>query len=212
MDTTVAGAAGAQATRRQWIGLAVLALPTLLLSLDVSVLYLALPHLSADLGADGNQQLWILDIYSFMLAGFLITMGTLGDRIGRRKLLLIGGTAFGAASILAAFSTTAPMLIAARALLGVAGATLSPSILALISNLFTDPRQRALAVGIWLTCFMGGMAVGPLVGGAMLERFWWGSVFLLGVPVMLLLLATAPALLPEYRVPQAGQLDLPSVA
>jgi DHA2 family multidrug resistance protein-like MFS transporter len=201
-----------RATTRQWIGLAVLALPSLLVSIDVSLMLLALAHIGAALGADSAQQLWIMDIYGFMLAGFMITMGTLGDRIGRRKLLLIGAAGFGAASTLAAFSTSAAMLIAARALLGVAGATLSPSILALISNMFRDPRQRALAISIWLVCFMSGMAVGPLVGGAMLEVFWWGSVFLLGVPVMLLLLVAGPLLLPEYKDDKAGRLDLASVA
>jgi MFS transporter, DHA2 family, multidrug resistance protein len=158
---------------REWTGLAVLAFPTLLASIDVSVMLLALPNISAGLAADSTQQLWIVDIYGFMLAGFMITMGTLGDRIGRRKLLMIGGTAFGLASIAAAFSTSALMLIAARAALGIAGATLSPSTLALISNLFRAPKQRALAISLWLTCFMGGMAVGPLVGGAVLEHFWW---------------------------------------
>lgn len=196
---------------REWTGLAVLALPTLLISIDVSVIVLALPRISETLHADSAQQLWIMDIYSFILAGFLITMGTIGDRIGRRKLLMLGGAAFAVASVLAAFSTSAPMLIAARALLGLAGATLSPSILALITNMFHDERQRGFAISVWLTGFMGGMLVGPLVGGIMLEHFWWGAPFLLGVPVMLLLLATAPFLLPEYKAPAAGQLDLFSV-
>jgi DHA2 family multidrug resistance protein-like MFS transporter len=200
-----------RATRREWLGLAVLALPTLLLSLDVSVLYLALPSLAADLGADSTQQLWILDIYSFMLAGFLVTMGTLGDRIGRRRLLLIGATAFGVTSVLAAYATTPAMLIAARALLGVAGATLMPSTMALIRNMFRDPKQMAGAIGIWFACFMGGMTLGPLVGGALLSHFWWGSAFLLGVPFMALLLAVGPTLLPEYRDASAGRLDLASV-
>ena len=201
-----------RATRREWLGLAVLALPTLLLSLDVSVLYLALPHLSIDLGATGTEQLWILDIYSFMLAGFLVTMGTLGDRVGRRRLLLIGAAAFGLTSVVAAYATSPGLLIAARALLGVSGATLMPSTMALIRNMFRDPKQMAAAIGIWFTCFIGGMTVGPLVGGALLSTFWWGSAFLLGVPFMALLLAVGPVLLPEYRDTSAGQLDPTSVA
>ncbi|GAA5096593.1 MFS transporter [Nocardia iowensis] len=197
---------------RQWIGLAVLALPTLLLAMDVTVLYLALPQLTADLRPTGVEQLWIADIYGFMIAGFLITMGTVGDRIGRRKLLMLGATAFGAASVLAAFATSPLLLIAARAVLGIAGATLMPSTLALISNMFRDARQRGLAIGVWATCMSAGIAVGPIVGGVMLESFWWGSVFLLGVPVMVLLLVTAPVLLPEYRDSAAGSVDLLSVA
>ncbi len=204
--------AAPKAGRREWIGLAVLALPTLLLSIDMSVLYLALPHLTVDLGASSNEQLWIMDIYGFMIAGFLVTMGTLGDRIGRRRLLLIGGAAFGAASVLAAYSTSPEMLIATRALLGVAGATLMPSTLALISNMFRDPKQMGFAISIWISCFMGGMTVGPLVGGILLENFWWGSAFLLGVPVMVVLLAVGRFLLPEYKSPSAGRLDLASVA
>ncbi|HEX7744977.1 MAG TPA: MFS transporter [Micromonosporaceae bacterium] len=201
-----------RATRREWLGLAVLALPTLLLSLDVSVLYLALPQLSTDLGADSTEQLWILDIYSFLLAGFLVTMGTLGDRIGRRRLLLIGAAAFGVTSVVAAYATSPGMLIAARALLGISGATLMPSTMALIRNMFRDPKQMAAAIGIWFACFMGGMTLGPLVGGALLSTFWWGSAFLLGVPFMVLLLVAGPALLPEYRDTAAGRLDLTSVA
>jgi DHA2 family multidrug resistance protein-like MFS transporter len=201
----------ALAGRREWTGLAVLALPTLLLSLDMSVLHLAVPHLAADLRPSSTELLWIIDIYGFMVAGFLVTMGTLGDRIGRRKLLMFGGAAFGVASILAAFATSPEMLIAARAALGIAGATLMPSTLALISNMFPNPKQRGLAIAVWMSCFMGGMVVGPLVGGLLLEAFWWGAVFLLAVPVMLLLLATAPKLLPEYRDEQAGRLDLVSV-
>ncbi|MEW9529264.1 MFS transporter [Microbispora sp. NPDC049125] len=206
-----AGEAPGRAGRREWSGLAVLALPTLLLSVDLSVLYLALPHLAADLDASSTQQLWIIDVYGFLVAGLLITMGTVGDRIGRRKLLLIGAAAFTVASVFAAYSRSAEMLIGARAVLGIAGATVAPSTLALIGNMFRDPRQRAVAVSIWMACFMGGAVLGPIAGGALLATFWWGSVFLLAVPVMVLLMATAPALLPEYRDPDAGRLDLLSV-
>ncbi|PKW17121.1 DHA2 family multidrug resistance protein-like MFS transporter [Saccharopolyspora spinosa] len=199
------------AGRREWVGLAVLALPTLLLSLDMSVLHLAVPHLAADLRPSNTELLWIIDSYGFMIAGFLVTMGTLGDRIGRRKLLMFGGAGFGIASIAAAFAPTPAMLIAARAVLGIAGATLMPSTLALISNMFQDARQRGTAIAVWMSCFMGGMVIGPVVGGVLLENFWWGSVFLMGVPVMVLLLAVAPALLPEYRDESAGRLDLISV-
>ncbi|MCW8128577.1 MFS transporter [Microbulbifer halophilus] len=196
---------------REWAGLAVLALPTILLGLDVTLMYLALPALASDLQPSSTQALWIMDAYGFMIAGFLITMGTLGDRVGRRRLLMIGAVAFGAASVLAAYSTSAAMLIAARAALGVAGATLMPSTLALISNMFADARQRALAIGVWATMFALGMAAGPVVGGVLLEHFWWGSAFLVAVPVVAILLVAAPVLLPEYRAPQSGQLDLFSV-
>ena len=147
-----------------------------------------------------------------MVAGALITMGTLGDRIGRRRLLLIGAGAFGAASVIAAFSRSAEMLIATRALLGLAGATLAPSTLSLIRNMFHDPQQRTVAIGVWITSYSAGAAIGPFLGGLMLQYFWWGSVFLLGVPVMILLLILGPVLLPEFRDPEAGRLDLSSAA
>lgn len=199
-----------RAGRREWLGLAVLVLPTLLLALDMTVLHLAAPHLSADLEPTSSELLWILDIYGFMVAGFLITMGTLGDRIGRRRLLLIGATAFGLASLAAAFAHSSFMLIATRALLGIAGATLMPSTLALIRNMFHVEHERTLAITIWMTGFIVGSAIGPLVGGIMLAFFWWGSVFLLAVPVMVLLLLVGPWLLPEFRDEQAGRLDLAS--
>jgi DHA2 family multidrug resistance protein-like MFS transporter len=201
-------AAPARAGRREWIGLAVLMLPTLLIVMDLTVLHLAVPHLSADLQPSSAQLLWIVDIYGFMIAGSLITMGTLGDRIGRRRLLLTGAAAFAAASVLAAFSTSAAMLIASRAALGVAGATLMPSTMSLIRNMFLDPRERTAAIGLWVSGFSAGSAIGPLVGGYLLEHFWWGSVFLLGVPVMALLLVLGPRVLPEFRDPHAGRLDL----
>jgi MFS transporter, DHA2 family, multidrug resistance protein len=202
--------APARAGRREWIGLAVIALPCLLYAMDLTVLHLAVPRLSADLQPSSAQLLWIIDIYGFLVAGWLITMGTLGDRIGRRRLLMFGAAAFGAASVLAAFSTSPEMLIAARAVLGVAGATLAPSTLSLIFNMFEDPKQRALAIGVWAASFSAGAAIGPLLGGVLLEYFWWGSVFLLAVPVMVLLLLLGPFLLPEYRDPNAGRLDIRS--
>src|ERR687897_2593955 len=208
MQTDAAPKAG----RREWIGLSVLALACVLYAMDLTVLNLAVPEISADLKPSSTQLLWIVDIYGFLVAGFLITMGTLGDRIGRRRLLLIGAAAFGVASLLAAFSTSAEMLIASRALLGVAGATLAPSTLSLIRTMFLDPHQRTIAIGIWVTSFSAGAVIGPPLGGVLLEFFWWGSVFLLAVPVMAVLLVLGPILLPEYRDPEAGRLDLPSAA
>jgi len=205
-------ASTSKATRREWIGLAVIALPCVLYAMDLTVLNLAVPRLSEDLKPTSAQLLWILDIYGFFVAGSLITMGTLGDRIGRRRLLLIGAAAFGVASVIAAFSRSAEMLIATRALLGVAGATLAPSTLSLIRNMFHDPQQRTFAIGVWVTSYSVGGAIGPILGGVVLQFFWWGAVFLLGVPVMVLLLIVGPRLLPEYRDPNAKPLDLLSAA
>ncbi len=210
MHTIEADRDTASDSRRAWIGLGVLALPTLLISIDVSVLYVALPSLSSDLGASGVQQLWILDIYSFLLAGLLVTMGGLADRLGSRRMLLVGGTAFGAVSVVAAFSTSPEMLIACRALLGVAGATLMPSTMALIRHMFPDPAKMAVAISVWFACFMGGMTAGPIVGGFLMEHFGWGSAFLMGVPVMALLVAVAPRLLPDQ--PRAAGGALPDAA
>jgi DHA2 family multidrug resistance protein-like MFS transporter len=204
--------AASKATRREWIGLAVIALPCMLYSMDLTVLNLAVPALSADLRPSSAELLWIVDIYGFLVAGSLITMGTLGDRIGRRKLLMIGAAAFGIASVLAAYSNTPAMLIAARALLGIAGATLAPSTLSLIRNMFHDPHQRTVAISVWIMSYSAGAAIGPVIGGVLLEYFWWGSVFLINVPVMALLLALGPVLLPEFRDPGAGRLDLLSAA
>ena len=197
-----------RAGRRQWIGLAVLTLACLLYVMDLTVLHLAVPFISEDLRPTSVQLLWIIDIYGFMVAGFLITMGTLGDRIGRRKLLLVGAAAFGVVSVLAAFSTSPEMLILSRALLGIAGATIAPSTLSLIFNMFQDPKQRAVAIGVWISAFSAGGAIGPVLGGLLLEYFWWGSVFLLALPVMVVLLVLGPLVLPEYRDPDAGRLDI----
>ena len=201
--------APALAGRREWTALAVLALPLLLVSMDVSVLYFAVPFISADLHATATQQLWIFDVYGFVLAGLLITMGALGDRIGRRRLLLIGASAFGAASVAAAFAQSPAQLIAARAVLGIGGATLMPSTLALVRNMFHDDTQRAKAIAAWTAVMTGGISLGPILSGVLLEHFWWGSVFLINVPAMLLLLALAPVLLPEFRGAGDGRFDLP---
>jgi DHA2 family multidrug resistance protein-like MFS transporter len=208
----IAAPGAPRATRREWIGLGVLALPCVLYSMDLTVLNLAVPLLAEDLKPSPSQLLWIVDIYGFLLAGALITMGTLGDRIGRRRLLMIGATVFGIVSVLAAFAPTPRLLIAARALLGLAAATLAPSTLSLIRNMFLDDRQRTLAIGIWGASFSAGAAIGPFVGGLLLERFWWGSVFLASVPVMALLLILGPRLLPEFRDPQCGRMDIVSAA
>jgi DHA2 family multidrug resistance protein-like MFS transporter len=200
------------ATRREWVALGVIALPCLVYAMDLTVLNLALPAISADLRPSASELLWIIDIYGFMVAGLLITMGTLGDRVGRRRLLMIGAAAFAAASVAAALSTTAQGLIATRALLGMAGATLAPSTLSLISNMFRNERERRIAIGIWISSYSVGGAIGPLVGGVILQYFAWPAIFWAAVPVMLLLLAVGPFLLPEYRDPDAGRLDLRSVA
>jgi DHA2 family multidrug resistance protein-like MFS transporter len=201
-----------KATSREWIGLAVLALGALLYVMDLTILHLAVPAISADLQPSSSQLLWIIDIYGFFVAGSLITMGTLGDRIGRRRLLMIGAAAFGLVSILAAFSVTAEMLIVSRALLGIAGATLAPSTLSLIFHMFNDPKERSIAIGVWIGSFSAGSAIGPVLGGLVLEFFWWGAAFLLALPVMAALLILGPKVLPEYRDPDAGRLDPLSAA
>ncbi|MDT0268064.1 MFS transporter [Streptomyces sp. DSM 44915] len=201
-----------RAGTREWLGLTVLVLPVLLISVDVSVLFIALPSISADLQPSSSQLLWFADIYAFVLAGLLVTMGSVGDRIGRRKLLMLGALGFGAASVLVAYSSSPAMLIAARAIQGFAGATLMPSTLSLIRNMFHDRQQRARAIGIWTTATSAGMVLGPVVGGILLEHFWWGSVFLINVPVMVALLLLAPSLVPEYRHPRASRFDLLSSA
>lgn len=198
--------------KRAVFGLVILALPTLMMAMDLSILYVAVPALSVDLGANSTEQLWALDIYGFVVAALLITMGNLGDRIGRRRLLLIGAGAFAVVSAVAAYSPSIEVLIAARGVLGIAGATLMPSTLALLNSLFTDKRHHAMAIGAYMSCFMGGIALGPVVGGVLLEHFWWGSTLLLPVPVMVLLVVAAPFLLPEARGGEIrGRIDLLSV-
>ena len=212
MRLTGANAVPSRATRREWIGLGVLTLAALVYAMDLTVLNLAIPRISAELRPTSAQLLWIIDIYGFLVAGLLITMGTLGDRIGRRKLLLGGAAFFALASLLAAFSQSSEMLIASRAIMGIAGATIAPSTLSLIFTMFLDPKQRTTAIGFWIAAYSAGGAIGPVLGGLLLEFFWWGSVFLIGVPVMVLLLILGPRTLPEYRDPEARRLDLASAA
>ncbi|GAA3398031.1 MFS transporter [Cryptosporangium minutisporangium] len=208
MTTTLTPKSEPLAGRREWAALAVVTLAVVVLAIDATVLSLAVPALTADLAPSATALLWIGDAYSFALAGLLVTMGTLADRIGRKRLLLIGATGFALASLLAAFAPAAGWLIAARVLLGVAGATLMPSTLSIIRTLFADARQRTTAIAIWSAAAGGGAALGPLVGGVLLDHFWWGSVFLINVPVMVLLVGFGAVLLPESRDPRPGPFDL----
>ena len=196
-----------RAGRREWAGLAVLMIPVLLISIDNTVLGFAIPAISTGLHPTGTQLLWIVDIYALMLAGLLVAMGSLGDRVGRRKLLIIGSVGFGAASLLAAFSTSAEMLILARALLGIFGATLMPSTLSLIRNIFNHDKDRRIAIATWAAMFSGGAALGPIVGGFLLEHFHWSSVFFINLPLIALFIPAAAILLPESRDPNPGRLD-----
>src|SRR5690625_65919 len=200
-----------RATRTEWVGLALLVLPMLMVSTDVTVLFLALPTLSADLQPTATQALWLTHVYGFLIAGFLVTMGRLADRVGPRRLLLTGSTAFAVLSVVAAFAVSAEMLIVARALLGVAGATLMPSLYSLLRMMFHDETQRRFAIAVVFSAFSAGGALGPLLGGVMLEHFWWGSVFLINVPTMLLLVLAGRVLLPEREPGSTGSADLPSV-
>ncbi|MEU8979794.1 MFS transporter [Streptomyces sp. NPDC048309] len=214
MTSTLQPASTAAVEKRpgRWLALSVLVLAVLLVAVDATVLGLATPYISEDLKPSGTQLLWIGDVYSFVIAGLLVSMGSLGDRIGRKKLLLVGATAFGLISVLNAYATTPELMILARALLGVAGATLMPATLALIRNIFHDPRERSLAIGIWGATASAGTAVGPVAGGFLLEHFWWGSVFLINLPVMVVLVLVGSRLLPESKNPNPGPWDLPSVA
>jgi DHA2 family multidrug resistance protein-like MFS transporter len=198
-------------TSRKWGTLAIACLAMLLLSIDLTVLHLAVPKLVEDLAPSASQVLWIADIYGFTLAALLVTMGNVGDRIGRKRLLLIGTVMFGAASALTAYAPTPELLIAARALLGVAGATIMPSTLSIVRNVFTDPKERTTAVGIWSSVSAIGFALGPIVGGVLLDHFWWGSVFLINIPVVALILFAGLTVLPESRNPHPGRIDLVSV-
>ncbi|NLE96498.1 MAG: MFS transporter [Propionibacterium sp.] len=206
-----AAGTGVRATWKEWTGLGLLVLPMLALASDLTVLFLALPTMSVDLSPSASQGLWITHVYGFFIAGFLITMGRLGDRIGPRRLLLIGAAAFGVLSVVAAFSVDAQMLIVTRALLGIAGATLMPSLFSLLRTMFDDDTQRRLAIAIMFSSFSVGGAFGPLLGGVLLEYFWWGAIFLINVPPMALLVLLGTRLLPERTDANSGRLDLISV-
>lgn len=201
-----------RATSREWIGLALMLITMVVLASDLTVLFFAAPTISADLEPTATQGMWMLHIYGFMIAGLLVTMGRLGDRVGARRLLMIGTAAFAALSLIAAYSTSPEMLITLRALLGIAGATLMPSLLSLLRSMFHDDAQRRFAIGLVMAAFTAGGAVGPLLGGALLEFFWWGSIFLVNVPPLVLLLALGPRLLPESPKTASGRLDFGSVA
>ena len=198
---------GPRVGARGWAALAVLMLPVLLVSVDNTVLSFALPEISLALAPSGAEQLWIIDAYSLVLAGLLVTMGVLGDRFGRRRMLFIGATGFAVVSVLAAFAPTAGLLIAARAALGFFGAMLMPSTLSLLRSVFPNRDQRRLAIAIWASAFSAGSALGPVVGGFLLEHFAWGSVFLIAVPVLIPLLLLGFWLLPESRDPAPGRID-----
>lgn len=206
-DTTIP----ARATWRQWLGLAVLSLPVLMLATDITVLFLAMPSISDDLQPTSSQLLWVLHIGEFFAAGLVITMGRVGDRIGRRRLLMLGVATYGFASAVAAFSPDPEMLIGMRGLLGIAAATIMPSTFSLLRSMFQDPKQFTLAVAVNMSAFSAGSAIGPTLGGVLIEYFWWGAVFLANVPAALILVGAARPLLPEYRDPAAGRPDLVSV-
>lgn len=193
--------------RRRWWALTALSLAVLLVAVDGTVLSLAIPSIVTDLAPSAGQILWIGDIYAFVLAGLLVTMGSLGDRYGRKLMLLLGGTAFALLSIPAALADSAGQLILLRALLGVAGAALMPATLGLLRTTFSDPRERTFAVGVWSAASAAGAAAGPLVGGVLLTRYGWGSVFLLNVPVMALVLLIGVPSLRESKDPRPGPFD-----
>jgi DHA2 family multidrug resistance protein-like MFS transporter len=197
---------------RRWLALAALMFPVLLIAVDNTVLSFAVPAISLALAPTGTEMLWIVDVYSLVLAGLLVPMGSIGDRIGRRRILLAGATGFAAVSAAAAFAATPGQLIAARALIGVFGSMIMPATLSLIRNIFDDARERRLAVAIWASVFSGGAALGPLVGGALLEHFAWGAVFLLAVPMLVPALALAPVLVPDSRDPSPSPVDPVGIA
>lgn len=211
MSSLLTGQTSTLSKPRRWAALFVLLFPVLLISVDNTVLTFAVPAISEALTPSGTQLLWIIDIYPLILAGLLVPFGSLGDRIGRRRILLIGATGFAIVSALASFATDASQLVAARALMGIFGAMLMPATLSLIRNIFTDDTERRTAIAIWAAAFSGGAVLGPLVGGVLLDNFWWGSVFLLAVPMLLPLLIGGLLLVPESKDPNPGKVDPASI-
>ncbi|MFD5715333.1 MFS transporter [Streptomyces pharetrae] len=199
-------AAGAGANR--WVVLLVLCVSLLLVAVDATVLHVAVPAVTEDIRPGAIELLWIVDTYPLVCAALLILFGTLGDRVGRRRILLLGYALFGVASALAAFAPDAQVLIVARALLGVGGAMIMPATLSILRQVFPDRRERALAIGIWSAVAAVGAAVGPLLGGFLLEHFWWGSVFLVNIPLMLVSLPVGRLLLPESKGDRKGPWDV----
>ncbi|WP_287097776.1 MFS transporter [Mesorhizobium sp.] len=197
--------------RRAWLGLMAVLPLVLLVAMDGSILYLAMPRVTSAITPTADQALWILDIYGFVVGSLLIVFGNIGDRYGRLKLIMIGAVVFGAGSLGAAYSQTPENLIASRALMGLGGATLLPSGLAIVSSLFPDPRTRAQAIGIFAATFAAGFAIGPVIGGLLLRQFEWGAVFLINVPVVIGFLISAPVLLQEVRSTTYGRIDLVSL-
>jgi MFS transporter, DHA2 family, multidrug resistance protein len=200
------------ARRHPAVALVVLALPGVLVAMDISLLTIALPSMGADLGASSTELLWMSDVYGLLVAGSMITLGALADRYGRRRVILVCAAVFALASAAGAFAPSPEAVIGARAVMGVAGSGIVPAAMALIGVLYADERKRAAALGAYMTCFLLGMALAPLVGGVLLAHFWWGSVFVLGIPVMLVTLALAPRVLPEAKDPDPKPLDLVGAA
>ncbi|MEU7244505.1 MFS transporter [Streptomyces sparsogenes] len=192
----------------RWVVLLVLCVSLLLVAVDGTVLHVAVPAVTEDLRPGSIELLWIVDAYPLVCASLLILFGTLGDRVGRRRVLLLGYGLFGAASALAAEAGTPQILIVARAILGVGGAMIMPATLSILRQVFPDRRERALAIGIWSAVAAVGAAVGPLLGGFLLEHFWWGSVFFINIPLMAVALPVGRWLLPESTGDRDGPWDV----